>query len=53
MEEWDFRVVLLVGGKEDSKDLNEAGADGFSLVQVASNSRGFLVAYPQRRRPAQ
>ena len=53
MEEWDFKVILLAGAKEDSKDLNAAGAEGFSLVQVANNSRGFLVAYLQRPRPPQ
>lgn len=50
MEERDFRVVLLIGGKEDTKELNEAGAEGFSLVQIANNARGFLVAYLQRPR---
>ena len=29
MGEWDFRVVLLIGGKEDTKELNAAGAEGF------------------------
>ena len=44
----EFRVVPLVGDKEDREELDKAGAEGFSLVQVANSTKGFLVAYLQR-----
>ena len=53
-EEYDFRVIQLAGeAAEDEKELNVAGADGFTLVQViSSGSPFFAVAYLQRPHPA-
>ena len=54
MEEYDFRVIQLAGeAAQDEKELNVAGADGFTLVQViSSGSPFFAVAYLQRPHPA-
>ena len=49
MASYDFKVIQLTGYTADrwESDLNEAGKEGFSLVQIVTTQRGTVV-YLQR-----